>query len=127
MKLRIRGDTIRLRPKRSEVDRIAADTSTMEETHFPDSVLTYRLDVSDNNDISARFDNGSLVSLPKSKTLNWAGTVEVSLCAEQKHSGTGLLSLLIERDFSCLEPAYHRDSNDDEHTIPHPSAQSKSA
>ena len=61
MKLRVRADTIRLRPKRSEVDRIAAGTSIMEETHFPDSVLTYCLDVSDNNDISARFDNGSLV------------------------------------------------------------------
>ena len=89
MKLRVRGDTIRLRLKRSEVDRIAAGISIVEKTHFPDSVLTYRLDVSDNNDISVRFDNGSLVvSLPKSKVRDWAGTDEVSLCTEQKHSGT---------------------------------------
>ncbi len=125
MKLRIRGDTIRLRLKRGEVDQIAAGTSIVEETHFPDSVLTYRLDVSDNRDMSASFDNGSLIiSLPKSKVSNWAATDEVSLDAEQKLSGTGSLSLLIEKDFSCLEPGHHRDCADDEDAFPHPSAQS---
>ncbi len=128
MKLRIRGDTIRLRLKRSEVDRIVAGASIVEETHFPDSVLTYRLDVTENNDISASFDNGSVViSLPKSKLVDWADTDKVSLSAEQKLSDTGPLSLLIEKDFSCLEPGRHRDSEDDEDTFPHPSAQSKCA
>lgn len=128
MKLRIRGDTIRLRLKRSEVDRIAAASSIVEKTHFPDSVLTCRLDVSEKKDISAGFDNGTLVvSLPKSKVLNWAGTDEVSLHTTQEVSGAGLLSLLIEKDFSCLEPGHHRDCEDDEDTFPHPSLQSKRA
>jgi len=127
MKLRIRGDSIRLRLKRGEVDQIAAGTSIVEETHFPNAVLTFRLDVSDNNDVSASFDNGNLVvSLPKSKVLDWAGTDEVSLFAEQKFSGTGALSLLIEKDFSCLEPGHHRACDDDADTFPHPSAQSGS-
>jgi len=128
MKLRIRGNTIRLRLKRSEVDRIAAGISIVEETHFPASVLTYRLDVSESNDISASFDNGSLVvTLPKSKALDWAGTDAVSLHAEQKRSGTTPLSVLIEKDFSCLDPGHHRDSDDDEDTFPHPSTQSMGA
>ncbi len=128
MKLRIRGDSIRLRLKRGEVDQIAAGTSIVEETHFPDSVLTYRLDVSENHDISASFDTDSLViSLPKSEVLDWAGSDEVSLDAEQKLSGTGSLSLLIEKDFTCLEPGHHRDREDDKDTFLHPSAQSKGA
>ncbi len=128
MKLRIRGDTLRLRLKRGEVDRIAAGTSIVEKTHFPDSVLTIRLDVSESNDLSASFDNGSLlVSLPKSKVLDWASTDEVSLYGEQKLARTGSLSLLIEKDFSCLEPGHHRDCEDDEDTFPHPSAQSSDA
>ncbi len=128
MKLRIRGDTIRLRLKRGEVDRIAAGNSIVEETHFPNSVLTYRLDVCDNKDITASFDNGSLViSLPKSKALDWAIADDVSLHAEQTLSNTGPLSVLIEKDFSCLEPGHHRDGEDDEDTFPHPSAQSLSA
>jgi len=128
MKLRIRGDSIRLRLKRAEVDQIAAGTSVAEETHFPDAVLTFRLDVSENDDASASFSNGNLVvSLPKSRVLDWAATDEVSLLAEQKLSGTGTLSLLIEKDFSCLEPGHHRDCEDDVDTFPHPHAQANSA
>lgn len=127
MKLRIRGDSLRLRLKRGEVDQIAAGSSIVEETHFPDSVLTYRLDVSENHEISASFDRGSLViSLPKSKVSDWADSDEVSLSAEQKLTGAGSLTLLIEKDFSCLEPGHHRDGEDDEDTFPHPSTQSRS-
>ena len=126
MKLRIRGDTIRLRLKRAEVDQIAAGISVVEETHFPDSVLTYRLEISADSDISASLDNASLVvSLPESLVSDWAATDEVSLSAEQTLSGTGSLSLLIEKDFSCLEPGHHRDGEDDEDTFLHPSAQSR--
>ena len=122
MKLRIRGDSIRLRLKRGEVDRIAAGTSIVEETHFPHAVLTFRLDVSDHDDVSASFGNGSLVvSLPKSRVLDWAATDEVSLTGTQKVSDTRALSLLIEKDFSCLEPGHHRECEDDVDTFPHPS------
>jgi len=127
MKLRIRGNSLRLRLKRGEVDQIAAGSSIVEETQFPNSVLTYRLDVSENHEISASFDRGSLViSLPKSRVSDWADSDEVSLSAEQKITGAGSLSLLIEKDFSCLEPGHHRDGEDDEDTFPHPSTQSRS-
>ena len=125
MKLRIRGDSVRFRLKRGEVDQLAAGTSIVEETHFPDAVLTYRLDVSENSNISATFDNGSLAfSLPMASVLDWANTDEVSLVAEQKISASDTLSLLIEKDFRCLEPGHHRDCEDDEDTFPHPGAQS---
>ncbi len=125
MKLRIRGDSMRLRLKRSEVDLLATGASIVEETHFPGAVLTYRLDVSDNTRISANFDNGSLVvSLPRPKVLAWASSDEVSLFAEQQLEGSRSLSLLIEKDFKCLEPGHHRDCADDEDTFAHPSAQS---
>jgi hypothetical protein len=125
MKIRIRGDSVRMRLKRGEVDQLAAGTSIVQQTHFPGAVLTYRLDVSENGGISATYDNGSIViSLPKSKVLDWASTDEVSLHAEQELPGTSSLSLLIEKDFKCLEPGHHRDCEDDEDTFPHPGAQS---
>lgn len=128
MKLRIRGDSVRLRLKRGEVDRIAAGTSIVEETHFPGAVLRYRLEVSENADISAHFDSRSLViRLPESEALRWAGSDEVSLYAEQHASGANALSILIEKDFKCIEPGHHRDCEDDEDTFPHPGAQSKCA
>ncbi len=127
MKLRIRANSIRLRLKRGEVDKLAAGTSIVEETHFPDSILTFRLDLAENNEISASFDNGSInVSVPKTKVLDWAATDQVSLFAEQQLSGAGSLSLLIEKDFTCLEPGHHRECEDDADTFPHPRAQASS-
>ncbi len=123
MKIRICGNSIRLRLKRAEVDQIAAGNSILEETHFPNSVLTYRLDVSGDRVISASFDTGSLVvCLPEAEVSDWAGSDKVSLFAEQNLPGSGSLSLLIEKDFKCLEPGHHRDCADDEDTFPHPSA-----
>ncbi len=128
MKLRIRGNSIRLRLKRGEVDQLAAGTGIVEETHFPGAVLTYRLDVSKDGAISATLDNGNIsVSLPESDIRAWASTDEVSLFAEQALSGSNTLSLLIEKDFECLEPGHHRECADDDDTFPHPSAQTNSA
>lgn len=125
MKLRIRGDTLRLRLKRAEVEQLAIGTSIVEETHFPDAVLTYRVDVAETDTISASFAKGTLaVSLPRSKVVDWASTSEVSLYAEQPLPGSGTMSLLIEKDFTCLEPGHHRDCDDDADTFPHPHAHS---
>jgi hypothetical protein len=128
MKLRIRGNSVRLRLKRGEVDQIAAGTNLVEETHFPDAVFTTRLEASDDRSISASFENGNLViGLPKTRISEWANTDEVSLFDEQKLSGGNFLSLLIEKDFSCLEPGHHRECDDDADTFPHPSAQERNA
>ena len=124
MKLRICGDSIRLRLKISEVERIAAGESLVEETHLPDSVLTYCLEVSENGGMAATFSDGKLVvTLPKSDAETWASTNEVSLHSEQPLADAGTLSLLVEKDFTCLEPGHHRACMDDDDTYPHPSAQ----
>ncbi len=124
MKLRIYGDSIRLRLKIGEVNRIAAGDSIVETTHLPDSTLTCCLEVSETGSIRATFNDGRLVvTLPKADVENWAGTDKVSLHSEQPIAGAGVLSLLVEKDFTCLEPGHHRDCVDDEDTFPHPSAQ----
>lgn len=123
MKVRIRGDSIRLRLKRGEVDQLLAGTSITEETHFPNAVLTSSLTVSGKSDIAASFDNSNIVvSVPRSKVKDWANSDEVSMYAEQHVDNAGTLTLLIEKDFSCLEPGHHRECEDDVDTFPHPSA-----
>ena len=124
MKLRISGESIRLRLKISEVDRIAAGESIVEKTHLPDSTLTYSLEVSETEGFSAEFRDGNLVvTLPKADAEKWASTDEVSLLSNQPLANAGTLSLLVEKDFTCLEPGHHRDCMDDEDTFPHPSTQ----
>ena len=124
MKLRIRENTIRLRLKRAEVDQLASGRSIVEQTRFPDSVLTYRLDVSDDENFSASFRDGNLaISLPESEVTQWARNEQVSIVAEQDLGDTEALSLLIEKDFKCLAPGHHRPCEDDTDTFPHPEAE----
>lgn len=126
MKLRIRENSVRLRLKRGEVDQIASGKSIIEETRFPGSVLTYRLDVSDDGKFSTDFNEGNLViCVPVSELKQWAETDQVSMVAEQALQDSGTLSLLIEKDFSCLAPGHHRPDEDDVDTYPHPQADSE--
>ena len=123
MKLRVRGNSIRLRLKRNEVERLAAGHKLAEETDFPESAFGYSLELSDNEDMEASFENGSIaVSMPREIIPEWADTDLVTLYSEQKLSGDGMLKILVEKDFSCLEPGHHRNCEDDEDTYPHPSA-----
>ncbi len=125
MKLRIRENTIRLRLKRNEVDQIAAGESIVEETHFPGSVLTYRLEVTGNSTLSASFEGGNLaIYVPDSQVTEWAQSDQVSIVAEQDLGESGALSVLIEKDFKCLSPGHHRLGDDDADTFPHPEAAS---
>ena len=118
MKLRIRGDSIRLRLKKSEVDAIGAGRDVVEQTRFPGAVLTYRLAVTDDDSIAAAYDHGELViGLPRARAAEWASTDEVSLVGSSKD-----LSILVEKDFQCLSPGHHRPDEDDEDTYPHPDA-----
>jgi hypothetical protein len=123
MKLRIRGNSIRLRLKQSEAAKIAAGRAIAEETRFPGSVLTYCLETTADDQVSASFSDGSLaIRLPQSRAAEWADGDEVSIVAEQDLGEAGVLSLLIEKDFQCLSPGHHRPGEDDEDTYPHPEA-----
>lgn len=123
MKLRLRQNTIRLRLKRAEVEQLAAGRSIVEQTCFPDSVLTYRLDIAGDGKFSASFHQGNLtICLPKSEVAQWAQNDQVSLVAEQALGNSDVLSLLIEKDFKCLSPGHHRPCEDDDDTFPHPEA-----
>lgn len=123
MKLRIRGNSIRLRLKRGEVDRLAAGNKLVEETEFPGSAFGYSLELSDNEDMLASFENGRIeISMPREIIPEWADTDLVTLYTEQELPGDGKLEILVEKDFTCLEPGHHRNCEDDQDTYPHPSA-----
>ena len=125
MKLRIRGNTIRLRLKRGEVDRVASGKSVVEQTRFPDTTLTYRLEVSNDGAFSATFaDHELVVHVPPAEASRWAETDQVSLFTDLELQGGDTLSLLVEKDFACLAPGDHRAHEDDTDTFAHPDAES---
>ena len=129
MKLRIRGNSLRLRLLRGEVELFGATGRVMETIKFgasPAAQLTYILETdSQAQEISANFiDNKVTVSIPDSIARNWIDSDEVSLKSEQlienqKQNGASenILKLLIEKDFACLDRKNDPDNAD---AFPHP-------
>lgn len=97
MKLRIRGNSIRLRLLKSEVAELSEKGSVSETTDFGGSRFAYSLEVGSDR-IGATFDGGTVtVSVPESEIREWAETDE-KIGIETESNG---LKILIEKDFAC--------------------------
>ena len=123
MKLRIKGNSIRLRLLQSEVKRLEASGTITEETRFgirTDQTLKYSIAVSDGVDeLSVEFsDNQILVLLPETEALEWCRGNEVGLENDIEVDGETTLNVLIEKDFACVG---RPDDPDREDAYPHPS------
>jgi hypothetical protein len=120
MKLRIQGDSLRLRVGPSEVRQLI-DTGRIEETiHFaPASQLTYALEHSAAAAcISVSHGPDEIVVVvPTSLAQSWAEGDDIGLYGSFPN-GFGSLSIAVEKDFACLDPV--EDANHD--TYPNPKA-----
>ena len=118
MKLRIKGDTIRLRLTQSEVAAMADGDAVVETTSLPQP-FSYALETSGET-IGAAFDGGRVtVNIPHAVAARWAGTEEVSLRGRE-----GGVEILVEKDFACLVP---REGEEDPDAFPNPLAESQPA
>jgi len=106
MKLRIRGNSVRLRVTRSELALVAASGTVTDTVRFgPGSQLEYRLIAIDGADVGAEFAAGALtVHVPVTVVAEWAATDLVSISGEQPLDGGEVLHILVEKDFECLAP-----------------------
>lgn len=114
MKLRIRGNSIRLRLLRGEVAKFGEQGIVSETINFGASSLTYVLrNSADANELSAQFnENEIIVSVPPETARRWTETDLVSLQGEQKLSGGAVLKILVEKDFVCLDRPHDEDNKD---------------
>jgi len=115
LKLRIRGDSIRLRLSRSEVEQLAKSGAVSESIRFgPASELEYAVVASaDVSGPRASFAGCRItVALPQKSIAEWRASNEVSLRAEQALASEGKLSILVEKDFPCLVPRAGEDDSD---------------
>lgn len=114
MKLRIKGDTIRLRLTQSEVSAVADGDAVVETTSLPQP-FTYALETSGER-IGAAFAAGRMtVNIPHAIAQRWASTEEVSLLGRE-----GRVEILVEKDFACLVP---REGEEDPDAFPNPLAE----
>src|SRR5262245_34932557 len=119
MKLRIRGNSIRLRLLQSEVAGLRETGVVTERTHLAGAALTYSLRSANSaNEISALLDANEIsVFLPENVAKEWAESDAVGLSAEQKIDDTNILKILVEKDYTCLD---RRDDPDNADAFPHP-------
>ncbi len=114
MKLRIRGNSVRIRVTKSELDEVLTDGSVADSARFgPESVLSYRLEVADVPAAAADFRAHTLtVRLPRAEVDRWSQPDQVSITGEQPVSSGDSLTILVEKDFECLEPRPGEDASE---------------
>ncbi len=122
MKLRIRGNTLRLRLTQPEVERFGATGRVEERIRFgPGERLTYTLEASDAvGHLAAHYEEGRIaVRIPAASARAWVESDQVSLESAQPIEGDEALEILIEKDFQCLhKPPAEKEAD----AFPHPLA-----
>jgi hypothetical protein len=122
MKLRIKGNSIRLRVTPSEIKHLLRRGEIQEFVQLtanPMDRLTYAV-------VSSRcgptttvaYHLGDIiVSVPEAELKKWAGSEDIGVYADLALGDDWALSVAIEKDFACLD----RSDADNEDTFPNPS------
>ena len=100
MKLRIRGNSLRLRVSKTELAKIA-ETGKVEDTvrFSSEQSLRYGIEVRPSGAVTATFaDAAILVTLPKARLDLWLRAGEVSVEGSQPIGGGKVLQILLEKD-----------------------------
>ena len=121
MKLRIRGNTLRFRLGRAEVESFGLSGSLEDRVRFgatPEHDLRYSLEKTSGSDFTGSFTDGKVtVCVPEMIVDSWVGSSEVSIDGSQKLDAQTTLKFLIEKDFVCLNA---HDDEDQSDRYPHP-------
>ena len=113
MKLRLQGNSLRLRLTRSEVVRLDGHGTVEEAASFGSGGrLTYRIQSRTGSEpLHADFSDGAITVLVPTETVRvWASGDEVGMYAQD-----GALRIAIEKDFRCLTRA-----GEEPDAYPHP-------
>ena len=119
MKLRLHGNSVRLRLTRPEVERLREAGLVEESVDFGDgAVLRYRLhSTPEQGPVVAEYRHGELtVSVPSEAAQAWAISDEEGIYAQ-----SGPVSISIEKDFRCLTRMGEESERD---AFPHPGRRS---
>ena len=105
MKIRIKGNSIRFRLTQSEVKSLTETGSIVEKTQFESQSLIYAVKkVEEQNEMTAIFAEGKIIlNVPKAQLENWYSNEIVGFKNTQKLLNGNILSLLLEKDFACLD------------------------
>ena len=105
MKLRIKGNSLRIRLTRSEVEKLANTGYLEEQTLFANNKLIYAVQSIDTgNELSAAMENNKITMfVPKTLINGWPENNVIGFNAKMPLIENDSLFLLLEKDFVCLD------------------------
>lgn len=123
MKLRINGNSVRLRLSRSEVALFDATGHIEDAVEFGSvSRFTYSMTTVEDSTLNSSYNvSGIQVKVPRDLAQTWARTDQVAISAEQPLENNKMLQILVEKDFQCM----HKNSEGNADAYPNPLAQTK--
>ena len=120
MKLRIDGNSIRLRLSKSEVAHFAATGHIEDAVEFgPLSKFSYTVTAVEESTLNSSYNpSGIQVKVPRDLAQDWAQTDRVAIAGEQPIENDRTLQILVEKDFQCL----HKGTDANVDAYPNPQA-----
>lgn len=105
MKIRIKGNSIRYRLTKTEVETFSKTGYCRETTDFGDSIFTYVLQSKEAIDtLDAQFQSNTItLFLEKSKGKDWFESKQIGYRHSIERTNGATLTLLIEKDFVCMD------------------------
>jgi len=115
MKLRIKGNSLRLRVTRSELSQMMRNgriENTIQFAPEKDASLTFVLERSmDQSELTVRYRPQEVtIAIPFEEACLWASSDQVRI-SRDLNVGDRVLAVLVEKDFACLDG---RDKDDDD-------------
>lgn len=107
MKVRVQGNSIRLRLQQEDVATLARDGTVETRLEFGSDAdtqhLVYRIESADIPDINVAYQAHCVcVKLPVAQIQDWATSNEVGFEHDVLLDGGGSMHVLIEKDFKCI-------------------------
>ena len=104
MKLRFRGNSVRLRVNQREVERLATGKRLEEQVQFPGGArISYVLEASKDARPDASFRQGVIrISAPRELIENWASGDSIGIYFDLPANGAPL-EVAIEKDLECID------------------------
>jgi hypothetical protein len=114
MKIRIKGNSVRIRITKSELDNFGRDGYLEEKTEFGDKYLSYRLEARDGIDNLEAAMNSNTITMfvPEPMKQEWVHTDVVGYNNNMDIGNGKKLFLLIEKDFKCIDGEVLEDQSD---------------
>lgn len=114
MKIRIKGNSVRLRLSRPEIDLFEKEGYIEEKTEFADNTFCYAIQkLFDGHSLDASFTGQKLtVFVPKAVMQEWVHTDIVGFSHYLPLREDKTLFLLVEKDYKCIDGDETEDQSD---------------